>query len=225
MTDNTTDEPNANAAEPSMGPACLVIAMLTLAAFMAFCAIGSFVMFSDSPALAERGITQALMPWVESSNLAPADKREILSDLQDTVDKVKSRTLNARQLTRLKSALEDNPVLLWGNVEGVMARAKDAGLTELELDSAERITQRLLRAAAMRKLGRNDLVYTLESCTHTRADGEGLEVNDQLTAENIRLFLSRAEKFVNGMEVPNESFTKTVPEVFRGLIDEALTVK
>lgn len=212
-------------AEPSMGPACLVIAMLTLAAIMAFCAISSFVMFSDSPALAEQAITKALMPWVESSNLAPEDKRAILSDLQETVEQVKTRTLTSRQMARLKSVLEDNPVLLWGNVEGIMARAKEAGLSDLEMESARRTTQRLLNAAALRKLGRNDLVYTLESCTHPRPDGEGLEVNDQLTAENIRLFLSRAEKFVNGMDVPSEAFEKSVPEVFRGLIDEALTVK
>ncbi len=50
-------------------------------------------------------------------------------------------------------------------------------------------------------------------------------MNDQLSAENVRLFLSRAEKFVNGMDVPNEPFTKSVPQVFRELIDEALSVK
>lgn len=228
MSNESTDAPaddNAKLAEPSMGPACLVIAMLTLAALMAFCSISSFVMFSDSPALAERSINQSLIPWVESSNLAPGDKREIVSDLQETVEQVKTRKLTSLQMARLKSVLEDNPVLLWGNVEGVLARAKEAGLSELEMESAQRITQRLLRAAAMRKLGRNDLVYTLESCTHTRPDGEGLEVNDQLAAENIRLFLSRAEKFVNGMNVPNEPFEKSVPETFRGLIDEALAVK
>lgn len=216
---------NEKLAEPSMGPACLVIAMLMLAALMAFCAISSFVMFSDSPALAEKAINETLIPWVESSNLAPGDKRSIVSDLQETVDKVKTRKLTSRQMARLKSVLEDNPVLLWGNVEGVLAHAKESGLSDLELQSAERIKQRLLRAAAMRKLGRNDLVFFLESCTHARSDNEGLEVNDQLTAENVRLFLSRAEKFVNGMDVPNEAFEKTVPEVFRGLLDEALDVK
>ncbi|MCC6511070.1 MAG: hypothetical protein IT423_18355 [Pirellulaceae bacterium] len=212
-------------AEPSMGPACLVISVLALAMFSAFCGIGSFFAFSNQPALAERGITQMLMPWVETSNLSPGYKREIMADLQDTVEKVKSRTLTSRQLSRLKSALEDNPVLLWGNVEGVLAQAESAGLSQVEIDAANRISQRLLHAAAMRKLGRNDLVYTLEGCTHTRKDGEGLEVNTSLTAQQIQEFLGRAERFINGNGVPNEPFEKTVPEVFRGLIDDALTVK
>ncbi len=47
---------------------------------------------------------------------------------------VKTRTLTTRQMARLKSVLEDNPVLLWGNVEGVVARAKEVGLSDLELD-------------------------------------------------------------------------------------------
>ncbi len=112
-----------------------------------------------------------------------------------------------------------------GKCRSVMARAKEAGLSDLEIESGKRICQRFLHSAALRKLGRNDLVYALETCTHTRADGEGLEVNDKLSADDIRKFLDRAEKFANKLEVPNEPFEKTVPEVFRGLIDEALTVK
>jgi hypothetical protein len=208
-----------------MGPACLVIAILTLAVFMAVCAFGSFFFFSDQPALAERGITQQLIPWVETSTLSPLDKQAILGDLQAVVEKVKSRELTSRQLSRLKNALEDNPVLLWGTVEGVLARADDAGMPEVEIEAGKRVVQRLLRAAAQRKLGRNDLVYQLEGCTHTRTDGQGLEINTPLSAQQIRDFLTRAESFVNGRDVPNEPYEKTVPEVFRGLIDEALSVK
>jgi hypothetical protein len=211
--------------EPSMGPACLVIVVLVLAVFFAFCAFGSFFFFSDQPALAERGINEQLIPWVESSNLSPADKRAILADLSDAVERVKSRELTSRQLSRLKNALEDNPVLLWGTVEAVMAQADEAGVPEVEIEAGKRVTQRLLRAAGERKLGRNDLVYMLEGCTHSRADGQGLEVNSPLTANQIRDFLGRAERFADGVKVANEPYEKSVPEVFRGLIEEALSVK
>ena len=208
-----------------MGPACLVVAILTLAAFLAVCAFGSFFFFSDQPALAERGITEQLVPWIQSSSLSPADKREILSELDEVVQKVRSRTLTSRQLTRLKNALEDNPVLLWGTVEAVIGQADEAGMPEVEIEAGKRVVARLLRAAAERKLARNDLVYLLEACTHLRADGQGLEVNTPLTSDQIHVFLVRAETFVDGREVPNEPFEKTVPEVFRGLIEDALSVK
>lgn len=211
--------------EPSVGPACLVIVVLTLAVFSAVCAFGSFFFFSDQPALAERGINEQLIPWVESSNLSPPDKRAILSELVETVERVRSRQLTSRQLSRLKNALEDNPVLLWGTVEAVMAQADDAGLPAVEIAAGKRVTQRLLHGAALRKLSRNDLVYLLEGCTHTRADGQGLEVNMPLDAKQIRDFLGRAERFANGVEVPNEPYEKKVPEVFRGMIEEALSVK
>jgi hypothetical protein len=228
--DNSTDQapqpaPDAPLPEPSMGPACLVIVILAMAIFMAVCGFASFFYFSDQPALAERGITQQLIPWVETSNLSPGDKQAIINQLQATVEKVKSRTLSSRQLSRLKNALEDNPVLLWGTVEAVMAQADDAGLPEVEIEAVKRLTERLLRSAAERKLGRNDLVFQLETCTHMRADGQGLEVNTPLTAEQIRTFLSRAESFVNGRDVPDAPYEKTVPEVFQGLIEEALSVE
>lgn len=211
--------------EPSMGPACLVIVVLTLAVFSALCAFGSFFFFSDQPALAQRGINEQLIPWVETSNLSPPNKREILADLEDAVERVKSRQLTSLQLSRLKNALEDNPVLLWGTVEAVMAQADDAGMPAVEIEAGKRVTQRLLRAAAERKLGRNDLVYTLEGCTHARADGQGLEANSPLTATQIRDFLGRAERFADGMKISTEPYEKSVPEVFRGLIEEALSVK
>lgn len=211
--------------EPSMGPACLVIVVLTLAVFFAFCAFGSFFFFSDQPALAERGINEQLIPWVETSNLSPPDKRAVLADLEDAVEQVKSRQLTSLQLSRLKNALEDNPVLLWGTVEAVMAQADDAGMPTVEIEAGKRVTQRLLRAASERKLGRNDLVYVLEGCTHARADNQGLEANTPLTATQIRDFLGRAERFADGMKISIEPYEKSVPEVFRGLIEEALSVK
>jgi hypothetical protein len=67
--------------EPSMGPACLVISILALAVFCAFCGIGSWVMFSDQYPLAEKGITQQLIPWVETSQLAADDKASIVRQL------------------------------------------------------------------------------------------------------------------------------------------------
>lgn len=199
--------------------------MLGLAIFMAVCAFGSFFFFSDQPALAERGITEQLVPWVESSTLAPADKQAILAELQEVVEKVRSRELTSRQLSRLKNALEDNPVLLWGTIEGVLAQADEAGMSEVEIEAGNRVQQRLLRAAVERKLGRNDLVYFLEGCTHVRSDGQGLEVNSSLTAAQIQEFLNRSERFLDGVKVSKEPYEKSVPEVFQNLIEQALSVK
>jgi hypothetical protein len=228
LSDNTTTPTggeNDKKQEPSLGPACLVVVVLGVAALIAVCSIASFFVFQDQPALAEKGINQLLVPWVESSDLAPAYKQQILSDLADVVEQVRSRQLTSRQLTRLRTVLEDNPVLLWGTVEQVLAKAEQAGLSPVEIEAAQRIQQRLLRSAAERKLGRNNIVFMLEKCTHMRADGQAPEVNEKLTDKDIRDFLSKAEKFCDGMKVSSEPFEKSPPEVFRGLIDEALSVK
>lgn len=224
---SNTSGPGANEKlpEPSMGPACLVIVILMLAAGCAFCAFGSFFFFSDQAALAEKGVTRQLIPWVEQSNLRPDDKRQILESLRDTVEQVRQRTLTSRQLSRLKNALEDNPVLLWGTVEDVLLQAPQAGLSEVEQQAAQRVTQRLLHAAALRKLSRNDLEYTLAPCVRGRADGMGIEALSPLTAEQLKEFINRAEKITDGTEIPDEPYEKSLPEVFRGLLNDALSVK
>lgn len=211
--------------EPSMAPALLVICILLLAAGCAFCAFAAFFSFSDQPALAEKGITRQLIPWVEQSNLKPDDKRQILDSLHDCVEQVRSRTLTSKQLSRLKNALEDNPVLLWGTVEEVLAQLDTSTLTDVEKEAAHRVVQRLLRSAAERKLSRNDLEYTLAECVRGRADGMGIETVNPLSPEQFREFIKRAEKMAESGKIPNEPYEKSIPEVFRGLIEQALSVK
>jgi hypothetical protein len=211
--------------EPSMGPACLVIVILMLAAGSAFCAFSSFFMFSDQHKLAERGITEALMPWIEQSQLAPQDKREILASLEDLLVQVRSRELTSRQLSRLKNALEDNPVLLWGVVEGVLAQGPAAGLNATEQMAAERVAQRLLRAAAERRLSRNDLEFTLQPAVRNRTDNLGIEPQVPLAAPELREFIKRAEAMADNYKIPDEPYEKSVHAVFQGLLDEALQVK
>lgn len=81
----------AAAKEPSLGPACLVLAILALAAFCSVCGIASWFVFSDQYPFAEKGITQQLIPWVESSQLAADDKASIVKQLNDLVPLLQAR--------------------------------------------------------------------------------------------------------------------------------------
>ncbi|MCA9157958.1 MAG: hypothetical protein KDA72_06500 [Planctomycetales bacterium] len=208
--------------EPSLGPACLVVSILSLAIFCAVCGIGSWFVFSDQYPYAEKGITKQLIPWVATSQLAEADKRSITQQLNALVPILQNREIDTTQLTRLHFCLQDNPVLLWGAVQSIELQAPEAGLSETELTSLTRITQRLLRMAANRQLGRRDLEFSLQNCSEVRADGASIETKQNLTAEQIRDFMTRAEQLVVKNEVPNEPYEKTPAEVFAILIDHAL---
>ncbi len=213
---------SASGGEPSLGPACLVVSILFLAAFAAVCGIGSWFVFSDQYPYAEKGITKQLIPWVQTSQLAEADKRSITSQLNDLIPLLRSREIDKRQLTRLHYCLQDNPVLLWGGVQSILLQAQASDLSETERSALERISQRLLWLATDRKLGRRDLEFTLQNCSEVRPDGASIEVKRDLTAEQIRDFVSRAEKLVQSFDVPNEPYEKTAAEAFAILIDKAL---
>lgn len=211
-----------NAGEPSLGPACLVVAILFLAAFAAVCGIGSWFVFSDQYPYAEKGITKQLIPWVQTSQLAEEDKRSITNQLNDLIPLLQAREIDKRQLTRLHYCLQDNPVLLWGGVQSILLQAQDSELSQTERSALERISQRLLWLATDRKLGRRDLEFTLQNCSQVREDGASIEVKRDLSADQIRDFMSRAEQLVESFEVPNEPYDKSPAEAFAILIDKAL---
>lgn len=210
--------------EPSLGPACLVVAILMLATVCIVCAFGSFFTFSDQYPLAEKGIEQQLIPWVEQSQLAAADKEVILIKLDEVLPLLRQRTLDKQQLTRLRNCLQDNPVLLWGAIEEVVSQGEKAGLTPTELEALERVSQRMLRGAAERRLGRNDVEFTIQPFAKVKPQGQSLEVVTELSDAEIREFMKRAEGLVNRNNIPNEPYSKTPGAAFTELVDAALTI-
>lgn len=224
--DPTRDVPQGSAPagprEPSLGPACLVIAILTLAVLSAVCGIGSWLMFSDQYPYAVKGITQQLIPWVETSQLAEQDKRSIVRQLEDLIPILQARQIDTQQLSRLHFCLQDNPILLWGGVQSIVLQAPQAGLSDTELTALERITQRLMWLATDRQLGRRDLEFTLQNCSQVREDGANIEVKTDLTATQIRDFMTRAEQLIAKLQAPDEPYEKTPAEGFAILIDKAL---
>ena len=199
--------------------------IIGLATLSAVCAFGSWFTFSDQYPLAIRSIEQQLIPWVQSSQLSAEDKQSIIADLEQLIPALRDRAIDRQQLTRLRNGLQDNPVLLWGGVESILQQAPAAGLSETEQQALKRVSQRLLRAAAERKLSRNDLEFTIQNCARVRDDGQSLEVVSPLSATQIREFLQRAEQVANRNEIPNEPYEKTPAEAFRILIDAALAVE
>lgn len=208
--------------EPSLGPACLVLAILALAVFCSVCGIGSWFMFNDQYPFAEKSIRQQLIPWVESSQLATADKKSIIAQLYALIPKLQAREINKQQLSRLHFCLQDNPILLWGGVQSILAQAAGAGISESEIPALQRISERLLWMATDRQLSRSDFEFTIQTCAKIREDRTTIEVNSDLSADQIREFMTRSEQLFGNHNVPNEPYDKTPAEAFAILIEKAL---
>ncbi len=208
--------------EPSLGPACLVVTILSLAVFSSLCAFGSYFVFSDQYPLAAKSIEQQLIPWVESSQLDQQNKAKIVDQLQKLLPQLESRSMDKEHLLRLRNCLQDNPVLLWGGIQSILAQAPGTELSPTELETLQRLTERLLRMAAERGLSRRDLEFTMQELSQVRQDGLSIEVKSDLTADQIRTFMQRAESLLKSNDVPNEPYDKTPAEAFAILIEKAL---
>lgn len=215
-------KPNKAEGEPSLGPACLVVTILSLAAFTAVCGIGSWFVFANQPKLAKKAIEKTLVPWIEGSQLSPLDKESIVNQLGSVVVRLENEELDKEQLTRLRNCLQDNPVFLWGEIQAIESQATGAGLTDTEVATLKRINQRLLRMATERTLGRSDIEYTIQQLSEVSEKGDTLEVRTDLTAAQIRQFMQRAENLLVRSKVPNEPFEKSPAQAFEILIDAAL---
>lgn len=223
MSQNPVGEsPSPEKAEPSLGPACLVISILGLATFSAICGIGSWIVFSNQPELAIKAIEKQLIPWVEASQLAPEDKQSIAAQLGELQVQLEAGAFDKNQLLRLRNCLQDNPVLLWGGLQAMEKQAPGTDLTETELDSLIRLNQRLLRMAVERKMGRRDLEFTLQEVSQVQGNGSHLEVRYDLNADQIRSYMNRAENLLSRSDIPHEPYEKTPAEAFALLVEAAL---
>lgn len=97
----------------------------------------------------------------------------------------------------------------------------------------------MLRAAADRRIGRNDLEITLQSCAVLAKNQSGLEVKPDLTPTQIREFMTRSEQLLNRVEhivsredqvnnktqSPIEPYEKTPADAFEALIHAALELE
>lgn len=216
--------PEAEHQEPSLGPACVVVGIVSLALMCSICAFGSFFMFSDQYSLAVKGINLQLIPWIKTSQLSEPNQQIIISRLEELIPQLEAESINKQQLTRLHNCLQDNPVLIWGGINSILRQAESAGLSEIEVETLNRVCERLLRAASERKLGRNDVEFAIQNCSKVRPNGQSLDVLEPLTADQIREFMTRAEQLVEQNGIPNEPFNKTAGEAFVILVDAALDV-
>ena len=226
--ESPTDSANAPAGgagrEPSLGPACLVLSILGLASFSAFCAFGSWVVFANQYPIAVQAIQKQLVPWVETSQLATEDKRSIIEQLDAIVVLLNAQSIDKQQLSRLRNCLQDNPILLWGGIQSIEHQAGAAGLTDTELQSLRRLNQRMMRAVTERKIGRRDLEFTLQELSVVDRQGINLEVRSNLSADQVRSYMKRAENLVSRSQIPNEPFEKSPAEAFAILVEAALDI-
>ena len=211
--------------EPSLGPACAFF-------FLATCAFGSVALIATawyiSGNQAERAsaaLRSQLIPWVELSTLAPTDKAQIIERLNELVADMDAERLEERQLTRLNFRLSGAPIFQWGVIEQVLAAASEN--SELSIKEKEDLvleTDRLLRTVQNGRLSMEQLQFATQTVAQQEVKTGRLSVRSNLSTKEIQECSRRIISLNDEAKTVKGSMDKSVSQVFRAIVEDALEV-
>jgi len=211
--------------EPSLGPACAFF-------FLATCAFGSVALIATawyiSGNQAERAsaaLRSQLIPWVELSTLAPTDKSQIIERLNELVADMDAERLEERQLTRLNFRLSGAPIFQWGVIEQVLAAAsKNGELSTKEKEDLVLETDRLLRTVQNGRLSMEQLQFATQTVAQQEVKTGRLSIRPNLSTKEIQECSRRIVSLNDEAKTVKGSMDKSVSQVFRAIVEDALEV-
>jgi len=211
--------------EPSLGPACAFF-------FLATCAFGSVALIATawyiSGNQAERAsaaLRSQLIPWVELSTLAPTDKAQIIERLNELVADMDAERLEERQLTRLNFRLSGAPIFQWGVIEQVLAAAsKNGELSTKEKEDLVLETDRLLRTVQNGRLSMEQLQFATQTVAQQEVKTGRLSIRPNLSTKEIQECSRRIVSLNDEAKTVKGSMDKSVSQVFRAIVEDALEV-
>ena len=206
----------------TLGPACAVLFLMGALALAVSLVIASWMLMGNQPAMAARAIEEQMIPWVNQSVLAPDDRSEILEELRQLAEQIRTTPPDDRKLLRLKMRIADSPVLQWGTMQILAQKIAQSGLTEEEKQAAVRTNQRLLRAASEGTLGIQQLEFIVQHVTRKEVLSGRLVNLENPSDADLREFLRRGEAFSDTAKISGDPFSKSPAQVFHDLILDAL---
>ncbi|MEQ1825154.1 MAG: hypothetical protein ABL921_04385 [Pirellula sp.] len=208
----------------SLAPACLIVAVIAaVAASVAMIALAALMGKGGNGAYEVR---EKVIPWVEQSPLTNNDQRIIVERLNTMASEMERDELTSRQMSRLAIRLRESPVLQWGVVEQLVAKAKaSAGLTEDEKQEFASQCDRWLLSAVQGKLSLQDMEFAIQHVATKDGKTGTLTSRDNLSDEQLREFQRRVGTILDTLKIPNEPYDKSVSQAFLQVLDEALSEK
>ncbi len=219
--DSTSEVKNQQ--DSPMGPACLVVGIFVAVAISVTFIVAAWMMTGKQGERANKAIQDQLIPWVAQSPLDPTDKQAVTEQLSKLVSEINANQYDERQLLRLFAVLSDSPVLQWGVIQQVNARAANSGLTAAELEALQIESDRLLRLASQGGLGLQQLEFVVQKVASKERKSGTLSIVDSVTDADLREFLQRAKSTADKRDIPQEAFPSSVSQVLKGLIELALS--
>lgn len=225
----TTDKPADSSSTSDDGkpdvplaPACLVIGLLMALFFSVMMVAGAWLLMGRQADTAMMAIQRQLIPWIEQSNMAEPDRRDVVAQLEILHRDIAGERYDSRQVERLGTRLRDNPLFLWGLIQQLQERIEQSTLTEQERLSATPVCNRLLEMAARGLLDMSQLDFVVQEVALRTSDQRRLVIRQETTPESLRLFLRRAGLVADQAGIAPEVESQSVADALRRVLAEAV---
>jgi len=167
-----------------------------------------------------------LIPWIEKSSLSDVDRKSIIEQLDDLVIDMETEHLTTRQLSRLNFRLSGAPIFQWGAIETIEQQALHCdGLSEAEKVAISTECDRLLRTVLNGRVAMEQLEFALQQVTDKEKLSGRLTAHEHISAGEFQEFLRRIGAVSDRVNTSKEPLEKSPSEVFRMMIDDALSDK
>jgi len=175
---------------------------------------------------ASSALKAQLIPWVETSSLSDADRKSIVERLNELVDDMDAERLNGRQLSRLNFRLSSAPIFQWGVVEEIERQAlASTELSDTEKQAMSAACNRLLRTALEGRIAMEQMEFAGQQVANKERQSGRLTVRDTISTADLREFYRRISSVADRVKTSYEPLEKSVSQVFRMMVEDALSEK
>ena len=210
----------------SWGPACLIVVIVGAVILSVTMIALAALLNTNQGKRAAYSVREQIIPWVEQSSLSPMDRQNIVERLNSLASEMEREALTSRQLSRLAIRLTDSPILQWGVVEQLIAKANaSTGFTAEEKAEFSASCDRWLNAAAEGKLSVQDMELGVQNVATKEQRSGRLSIRDDVNDDRLREFQRRVATICDKLAISKDPYNKSVSQVFLEVIDEALEVK
>lgn len=215
-----------NVKEPSLGPACGFFFLFACAAISISLIVISWWMGGRQNIQASSAIQTQLIPWIEGSSLADADRQSIIERLHELIADMEAERLSGRQLSRLNFRLSGAPIFQWGVIEALERRAlASTELSEIEKQAMSSACNRLLRTALDGRIAMEQLEFAVQQVATKERKSGRLTIRDEVSTVDLREFLRRITSVSDRVKTSSEPLEQSVSQVFRAMVEDALSEK
>ena len=175
---------------------------------------------------ASSALRAQLIPWIESSSLSEADRTSIIEQLNELIADMDAERLTRTQLTRLNFRLSGAPIFQWGVIEAIERHANaSTELSEAEKQALSVACNRLLQTALDGHIAMEQMEFAVQQVANKERQSGRLTARDDISAADMREFLRRITSVSDRVKTSAEPLEKSVSQVFRMMIDDALSEK